>query len=241
VTSGAAVVTGSARGIGATIAETLASTGRPLLLVDRDRAVADTAAGLCARGFDATPLAVDLTNPDGPAQVCAAVRAIAGGADVLVNNAGITRDGRVGSMSVEDFTAVIDVNLIAAMQLTIALADLLHDGASVINISSRAALGNFGQLNYVASKAGLVGFTRALALDWAPRVRVNAVAPGLIASPMTDSMPEDVLDRLVSTIPANRIGQPADVAQAVAFLAGRSASYITGQVLTVCGGRSIAP
>jgi NAD(P)-dependent dehydrogenase (short-subunit alcohol dehydrogenase family) len=241
VSRGAAIVTGSARGIGAVIAETLASTGRPVLLVDRDPAVSDTAAELRARGADVTPLAVDLTNQAGPAHVCAAIQSMAGSADVLVNNAGITRDSRVDSMSVDDFTAVIDVNLIAAMQLTIALADLLCDGASVINISSRAALGNFGQLNYVAAKAGLVGFTRALALDWAPRVRVNAVAPGLIESPMTESMPEHVLDRLVSSIPANRIGQPADIAHAVAFLAGTSAGYITGQVLTVCGGRSIAP
>jgi NAD(P)-dependent dehydrogenase (short-subunit alcohol dehydrogenase family) len=108
-------------------------------------------------------------------------------------------------------------------------------------MSSRAALGNFGQTNYVASKSGLIGFTRALALDWAPRARVNAVAPGLIDSPMSRAMPEDVLAGLVDRIPAARIGEPEDVARAVAFLASEDSSYVTGQVLTVCGGRSVAP
>ena len=107
-------------------------------------------------------------------------------------------------------------------------------------MSSRAALGNFGQTNYVASKSGLIGFTRALALDWAPAVRVNAVAPGLIDSAMSRAMPSDVLGGLVAKIPAGRIGEPVDVARAVAFLVSDDASYITGQVLTVCGGRSIA-
>jgi 3-oxoacyl-[acyl-carrier protein] reductase len=160
---------------------------------------------------------------------------------VLVNNAGVTKDARLAKMTVGDFRGVIEVNLLAAMRLTAALDAVLRDGGSVINISSRAALGNFGQVNYVASKAGIVGFTRALALSWAPRIRVNAVAPGLIDSVMSRAMPAEVLDRLVAKIPAGRVGQANDVAQAVAFLAGADSGYITGQVLSVCGGRSIAP
>ncbi len=109
-------------------------------------------------------------------------------------------------------------------------------------MSSRAALGNFGQANYVTSKSGLVGFTRALAQSWAPRVRANAVAPGLIDTPMTQAMPPDVLAKSVARVPAQRIGTAADVAAAVVFLAsGYSPAYVNGQVLTVCGGRSISP
>jgi NAD(P)-dependent dehydrogenase (short-subunit alcohol dehydrogenase family) len=144
-------------------------------------------------------------------------------------------------MTLEQFQAVIEVNLIAAMRLTQGLEHLFATEASVVNISSRAALGNFGQVNYVASKSALVGFTRALAQQSAPRIRVNAVAPGLIDTPMTQAMPPDVLSRLVAKVPAARIGSPSDVADAVVFLASREASYITGQVITVCGGRSLAP
>jgi NAD(P)-dependent dehydrogenase (short-subunit alcohol dehydrogenase family) len=114
-------------------------------------------------------------------------------------------------------------------------------GASVVNLSSRAGLGNFGQANYVTSKAGLVGVTRALAQEWAPDVRVNAVAPGLIDTPMTRAMPDAVRDKLVARIPLGRIGTPEDVAGVVAFLAGRDAQYVTGQLLLCCGGRSVAP
>jgi 3-oxoacyl-[acyl-carrier protein] reductase len=126
------------------------------------------------------------------------------------------------------------------MRLCAALGEDIRDGGSVINFSSRAALGNFGQANYVAAKAGLIGLTRALALQWAPRVRVNAVAPGLIDTPMTAGMPDHVLDKLVARIPAGRKGTPDDVAGVVGFLASADAAYLTGQFLPVCGGRSVA-
>jgi 3-oxoacyl-[acyl-carrier protein] reductase len=239
--SGVAVVTGSARGLGEAIARTLARRGHSLLLVDRDPSVGETADSLRAGGAEVTSVVADLSDPHGPALVRAAVREMSGTADVLVNNAGVTKDARLAKMTVGDFRGVIEVNLLAAMRLTAALDAVLRDGGSVINISSRAALGNFGQVNYVASKAGIVGFTRALALSWAPRIRVNAVAPGLIDSVMSRAMPAEVLDRLVAKIPAGRVGQANDVAQAVAFLAGADSGYITGQVLSVCGGRSIAP
>jgi NAD(P)-dependent dehydrogenase (short-subunit alcohol dehydrogenase family) len=231
---GLAIVTGGAGGIGVEIARRLTRDGYDLLLVDRDVRVHEVAATLPgAAGCEA-----DLLDAEG----LAAIRsAIAGrGVRVLVNNAGITRDGRAGDLDEDAFALVVRVNLVAAMRLTKALADDLVGGAAVVNMSSRAGLGNFGQANYVAAKAGLVGFTRALALAWAPRVRVNAVAPGLIDTPMTQAMPDRVRTKLVERIPAGRIGTPADVADAVAYLASPCADYVTGQLLICCGGRSIA-
>ena len=160
---------------------------------------------------------------------------------MLVNNAGITRDARATKMEESAFAAVIEINLVAAMRLTLALEPRYRDGAAVINMSSRASLGNFGQANYSASKSGLVGFGRALAQRWAPRVRVNALAPSLVDTPMTQAMPPEVLEKMVARIPAGRIGSPDDVAGIVAFLASSEASYVTGQVLFACGGRSVAP
>jgi NAD(P)-dependent dehydrogenase (short-subunit alcohol dehydrogenase family) len=136
---------------------------------------------------------------------------------------------------------VIEINLTAAIRLTLAMEQHFAEGAAVVNLSSRASLGNFGQANYSASKAGLVGFGRALAQRWAPRVRVNAVAPSLVDTPMTQAMPPEVLAKLVAKIPAGRIGTPDDVAGIVAFLASADAAYITGQVIYACGGRTVAP
>jgi NAD(P)-dependent dehydrogenase (short-subunit alcohol dehydrogenase family) len=231
--AGAAIVTGAAGGLGGRIGERLAAAGHDLLLVDLDPAVEGVAAAQGARAVVA-----DLTRPEG----VDAVVAVAGeDVAVLVNNAGITRDARATKMSEGDFAAVIEINLVAAMRLTLALEPRYRDGAAVVNLSSRASLGNFGQANYSASKAGLVGFGRALAQRWAPRVRVNAVAPSLVDTPMTQAMPPDVLAKLVARIPAGRIGTPDDVAGIVAFLASPDATYITGQVIYACGGRSLAP
>ena len=231
--AGTAIVTGAAGGLGGRIGERLAAAGHELLLVDLDPAVEKVAAAQGARAVVA-----DLTRPEGvDAVVAAAGEEVA----VLVNNAGITRDSRATKMEEAAFAAVIEINLVAAMRLTLALEPRYRDGASVVNLSSRASLGNFGQANYSASKAGLVGFGRALAQRWAPRVRVNAVAPSLVDTPMTRAMPPDVLAKLVARIPAGRIGTPDDVAGIVAFLASAEASYITGQVIYACGGRTLAP
>lgn len=231
--AGTAIVTGAAGGLGGRIGERLAEAGHDLLLVDLDPAVEDVAAAAGARAVVA-----DLTTSEG---VGAVLDAAGDDVAVLVNNAGITRDARAVKMSEADFAAVIEVNLVAAMRLTLALEPRYRDGAAVVNMSSRASLGNFGQANYSASKSGLVGFGRALAQRWAPRVRVNAVAPSLVDTPMTQAMPPDVLAKMVARIPAGRIGTPDDVAGIVAFLASPEAGYITGQVLFACGGRSVAP
>jgi NAD(P)-dependent dehydrogenase (short-subunit alcohol dehydrogenase family) len=238
---GLAVVTGAAGGIGTAIARRLSAAGSPLLLVDLDPGVEESAADLRAEGADARPCVADVTGSAGRGAVTAAVRDSGTGVAALVNNAGINRDARVEAMSEEQFATVIAVNLLAPIQLTADLGGELLDGSSVINMSSRASLGNLGQVNYATSKAGLVGFTRALAQKLAPRVRVNAIAPGLIATPMTEGMPERVLSKLVARIPAGRIGTPDDVAELVAFLASPASSYVTGQLIVTCGGRSVAP
>ena len=228
-----AIVTGAAGGLGGRIGERLAAAGHDLVLVDLDPKVEEVAAAQGARGVIA-----DLTKPEG---VDAVVESAGAEVGVLVNNAGITRDARAPKMSEADFAAVIEINLTAAIRLTLALEQRYVEGAAVVNMSSRASLGNFGQANYSASKAGLVGFGRALAQRWAPRVRVNAVAPSLVDTPMTQAMPPEVLTKLVAKIPAGRIGTPDDVAGVVAFLASPDAAYITGQVIYACGGRTVAP
>lgn len=229
-----ALVTGAAGGLGLEIASRLASDGHDLLLVDVTDKVQST-------GLDGATCIADLTTVEGIDATVAAVDAAGGSLDVLVNSAGITRDGRIAKMEPEQFRAVIDINLLAAMRLTLALESRFAEGSTVVNMSSRAALGNFGQTNYSASKSGLVGFTRALALQWAPRVRVNALAPSLVDTPMTQAMPPEVLEKLVKTIPAGRIGTPGDIAEVVAFLGSPRSEYVTGQLLVQCGGRSIAP
>jgi NAD(P)-dependent dehydrogenase (short-subunit alcohol dehydrogenase family) len=235
------VVTGAARGLGLAIATCLAERGDHVVLVDRDEHVLEAAATLRSHDLSVSGRMADLTDADEVGGLVDALGAEHPAIDALVNNAGITRDARLAKMEVDQFSAVIAVNLVAPMRLTQALSGLMRDGSSVVNISSRAALGNFGQTNYVASKSGLVGYTRALALSWAPRVRVNAVAPGLIDSAMTQAMPEDVLAKLVDRVPLRRMGDSGDVASAVAFLTSSESAYVTGQVLNVCGGRSVSP
>jgi len=212
------VVTGAARGIGKAVADRLQADGFDVLRVD------------LADGFVA-----DVTSAEDRARIVAE----AGPVDVLVNNAGITRDARIVKMTEEQFLAVIRVNLGAAYELTRALA--LNDGASVVSLASRAYLGNFGQFNYSASKGGLVGMTRALALELAPRVRVNAIAPSLTASEMTRAMPEHVLEKMIASIPLGRQAEPEEIAETIAALASPATAYVTGQVLVACGGRSLAP
>jgi NAD(P)-dependent dehydrogenase (short-subunit alcohol dehydrogenase family) len=158
---------------------------------------------------------------------------------VLVNNAGVTRDSRLVNLSDGDFGAVLAVNLGAAYRLTLALVPMMSR-ASIINVSSRAYLGNFGQFNYSMSKGGLVGLTRALALALAPAIRVNAIAPGLIATEMAMGIPDEVRTRMVAAIPADRMGEPEEVAELVAFLASDASSYVTGEVIVIGGGRSLS-
>lgn len=232
--NGSIVVTGAARGIGRAIAERLAAN--PSFQVIG----VDLAPELGLANDSIRPVQVDLTTEDGVAAVRTAV--VNSGVPLLglVNNAGITRDARLVNMTDADFQAVLDVNLGAAFRLCESLADLIHEGGSIVNISSRAYLGNFGQFNYSMSKGGVVGLTRALALSLAPHVRVNAIAPGLIGTEMAMAIPEDVLDKMISAIPMQRMGTPEEIANVVWFLLTPLSSYMTGHVVVVGGGRSLS-
>lgn len=238
--SGVAIITGAAGAIGSAIAERLAASGQPLALVDVSDRVEQVAERLAGEGADVATCVVDIASSGAVDQIRTTANSLGDEIALLVNNAGITRDGRAGTMSAEDFRLVVDINLVTPLLLAEGLGEAMADDGSIVNIASRAALGNFGQANYVTSKSGLIGATRALAIKFAPRLTVNAIAPGLIDTPMTQAMPTDVLERLMSRIPAGRSGSPHDVAAVVAFLASKDAAYITGQLLPVCGGRSIA-
>jgi 3-oxoacyl-[acyl-carrier protein] reductase len=231
--NGVVVVTGAARGIGRVIAERMAGT-EPITVVGVDLAPE------LALSEAITPVQIDLTSPVGPAAVRDAVLGTGLPLIGLVNNAGITRDSRLVNMTDQDFRAVLEVNLGAAHRLCTELAPLMSDGGSIVNISSRAYLGNFGQFNYSMSKGGLVGLTRALALILAPAIRVNAVAPGLIGSEMSLGIPEEVRERMVDAIPLQRMGTPEEVADLVWFLLTPLSSYVTGEVIVIGGGRSLS-
>lgn len=233
----ASIVTGAARGIGRAIAERLAGEGHALVLVDVAPEVAEVAAAL---GPPAVAVEADLTDPAGRERVLTAVRAGGSTPAVLVNCAGITRDARVVNMSDEDFSRVLEVNVGAAYELTRMVAPHMGAGSAIVNIASRAYLGNFGQFNYSMSKGALVGMTRALALGYAPRIRVNAIAPGLIATEMVMTIPENLRSRMIDAVPLRRMGSPAEVAEAALFLCSDRSSYVTGHVLVVGGGRSLS-
>ncbi|MBY5163655.1 SDR family oxidoreductase [Salsipaludibacter albus] len=228
------VVTGAAGGIGAAVVQRLLDDGLEVVAVDL--AVPDDGPGTGPDDDRIAWVAADLTTADGRAAVVAATedRRLVG----LVNVAGITRDARLVKMDDAAVAAVLAVNAQAPLDLSLALADRLVEGGAIVNISSRSHLGNFGQMNYATSKGAIIGTTIALSRSLAPRVRVNAIAPGLIATPMTDAMPDDVLAKVTAEVPLGRAGEPTEVAAEVAHLLSPDAAYTTGQVVYVCGGRS---
>ncbi len=231
--NGSIVVTGAARGIGRAIAERL-SANPSFAVIGVDLAPE------LALAEDILGVQVDLTSDDGIEAVRQAVETAGLPLLGVVNNAGITRDSRLVNMTDESFQAVLEVNLGAAYRLSTVLAPLMVEGGSIVNIASRAYLGNFGQFNYSMSKGGVVGLTRAMALSLAPHVRVNAIAPGLIGTEMAMAIPEDVLEKMVSAIPLARMGTTEEIANVVWFLLTPLSSYITGHVVVVGGGRSLS-
>jgi 3-oxoacyl-[acyl-carrier protein] reductase len=239
-----ALVTGGARGIGKAIALRLAEGGAKVAIVDVTEAGAEAARELAqATGRETTFFKADISQEDQAKAAVAAVEQALGPVDILVNNAGITRDGLLLVMGENDWDAVLAVNLKGAFLMSKAVLRgmIKRRQGSIVSISSVVGRrGNAGQANYSAAKAGLIGFTKSLAREVASRnVRVNAVAPGYIETEMTAALPEAARTALISQIPLGRIGTPETVAEAVAFLAGDTASFITGTVLAVDGGLGI--
>jgi 3-oxoacyl-[acyl-carrier protein] reductase len=237
-----ALVTGASRGIGRAIAVELARRGaRVVVNYARDAEGAEaTASAIRAAGGTACPLQADVSDYKAAESLVKASLEALGGLDILVNNAGTTRDMVIMMMPEADWDLVIQTNLKSAFNCAkAAVKTMMRKRAGrIINITSVSGIaGNAGQTNYSASKAGLIGFTRALAREVAPRnITVNAVAPGFVPTTLTETLPADLKEASLKAIPLGRWGTPEDVAHAVAFLASDQAGYITGQVLSVDGG-----
>ncbi|PJZ68667.1 beta-ketoacyl-ACP reductase [Leptospira perolatii] len=238
-----AIITGSARGIGKATALKLAQAGANVVIADlNEEASKATAAEIAkATGVKAIGVSCNVSSSESAAATVQACVEAFGSVDVLVNNAGITKDTLLMRMKQEQWDAVIAVNLTGTFNCTQAAIKYMMknpNGGSIINLSSIAGVnGNIGQTNYSASKAGVIGFTKAVALEMASRkVRCNAIAPGFIATEMTEAIPEKIRTAMVAAIPLKRAGQPDDIANTIAFLASDLASFITGQVIEVNGG-----
>lgn len=236
-----ALVTGSARGIGLAIAQKLSKAGAAVVICDIDQAACDEAASqLSGKGLG---VKADVTNADDVTRLFETAVKELGRVDIVVNNAGITRDTLMVRMSEKDWDMVLDINLKGSFLVTKAASRILMKQRSgrIVNISSVVGLtGNAGQANYSASKAGLIGLTKSAAKELAARnVTVNAVAPGFIETAMTQELPEAAREEFLKKVLISRTGSPDDIAAAVMFLASDEASYITGQVLTVDGGLTL--
>lgn len=235
------VVTGAGRGIGRAIALQFAEAGADVVCVSRTVENATrTATEIQALGRRSWPLAVDVSDPVAVAAAAETILRDAGRVDVLVNNAGVTRDGLLMRMSEADWDAVLNTNLRGAFLFTKAFTRsfLKQRSGRIINVASVIGLvGNAGQCNYAASKAGLIGFTKSVAKEFASRgITCNAIAPGFIETDMTSALDEKMRTALLQQIPLNSFGKAEDIAQAALYLAGPGGRYVTGQVLTVDGG-----
>ncbi|MBW7907538.1 MAG: 3-oxoacyl-[acyl-carrier-protein] reductase [Kiritimatiellae bacterium] len=236
-----AIVTGASGGIGRAVALRLAQDGADVACFGQNRErLQETADAIAALGRRASVHPVDSRDPDAISASVGQVEKDAGRIDVLVNNAGITKDGLLIRMSVADWDDVLAVNLRSVFLFTKAAARAMmkQRSGSIVNVASIIGLiGNPGQSNYAASKAGIIGFTKSIAKELASRnVRANAIAPGFITTRMTDKLDGELQKKMLELIPLARYGSPEDVAATASFLAGADSTYITGQVIQVCGG-----
>jgi 3-oxoacyl-[acyl-carrier protein] reductase len=244
LTNKVSIITGAAQGIGLATALKFAHEGAVVVLCDVKQAAVDAAVAQCqATGAQAVGFVVDVTQREMVDAMVKSVLAKFGRIDVLVNNAGITQDARLQKMTMEQFDRVIDVNLRGVFHCAQAVTDtMVAQGSGVIlNASSVVGIyGNFGQTNYAATKFGVIGFTKTWSRELGPKgIRVNAVAPGFIATPILDSMPEKVIEDMVHRVPLKRLGRAEDIANVYAFLASDEAAYVNGAVLEVSGGMTV--
>ena len=243
-TNRTAIVTGAGRGIGKAIAELLAKNGVTVICVSKSPdSCGAVAAAITAAGGKAKAYAVDVSDGAAVAKASEELLKEFGKIDILVNNAGITRDGLLARMSDDDWNAVVQTNLTSAFHWTkhIGWPMCRARWGRIINVASVVGIvGNAGQANYAAAKAGLIGFTKSIAKEFAKRgVTANIVAPGFIKTDMTAGLSEDVQKAAMSVIPLQRFGEAADIAHTTAFLCSEEANYITGQVFTVDGGMAM--
>jgi 3-oxoacyl-[acyl-carrier protein] reductase len=242
-----AIVTGAARGIGAATAVRLAAEGRAVAVIDLDEAACtDTVEKITAAGGRALAVGCDVSNEEQVEAAVAQIAAELGAPTILVNNAGVLRDNLLFKMSTSDWDTVMNVHLRGAFLMSRATQKHMVDAGfgRIVNLSSSSALGNRGQVNYAAAKAGMQGFTKTLAKELGKfGITVNSVAPGFIATGMTKSTAErigmgfeDFKAAAASQIPVQRVGEPEDIANAVAFFTGDAAGFVSGQVLYVAGG-----
>ena len=238
------LITGAAQGIGLATALKFAAEGAIVIVCDLRQAAIDEAVSQCkALGAQAIGCLMDVTQRGMVDAVVAHVGEQFGRIDVLVNNAGITQDARLQKMTLEQFDRVIDVNLRGVFHCAQAVTDtMVAQGSGVIlNASSVVGIyGNFGQTNYAATKFGVIGFTKTWSRELGPKgIRVNAVAPGFIETPILSTIPDNVLKEMQAHVPLRRLGQPAEIANVYAFLASDEASYINGAVIEVSGGMTV--
>ena len=237
-----AIITGSARGIGKAIAEEYAKNGAKVVISDILQELADETAKELQEKYNVETLAIkaDVSKMEEVDTLVKSTIEKFGSIDIIVNNAGITRDNLIMRMSEDEWNLVIDINLKGVFNCIKAVTRpmMKQRAGKIINITSVVGqMGNAGQINYSASKAGVIGMTKTSAKELGSRgIKVNAIAPGFIVSEMTDKMTDQAKDSLIALIPAKKLGQPSDVANAAVFLASDKADYITGQVINVDGG-----
>jgi 3-oxoacyl-[acyl-carrier protein] reductase len=239
-----AIITGGANGIGRATAQRFADEGAIVVICDLRQAEIDKAVqSLKTGGAEASGFVIDVTKRDTVDAMVKQVKERYRRIDILVNNAGITKDARLIKMSDADFDAVIDVNLKGVFNCTKAVVDTMIEQNSgvILNASSVVGIyGNFGQTNYAATKFGVIGFTKTWSRELGPKgVRVNAVAPGFVATHILDTIPEKVLKEMEAHVPLKRLGRPEEIANVYAFLASDEASYVNGAVIEVSGGMSV--